>query len=76
VLTSPSLPSLSGSFPKAKSADYVATRDTRVFLVAVSPDESGSEALDWLMENLIEEGDEIIALRVIAWEEAGESFRI
>jgi len=64
---------MSPSLPTAKSADYVATRDTRVFLVAVSPDESGSEALDWLMENLIEEGDEIVALRVIAWEEAGES---
>ena len=66
---------LFGSFtrPPAKSADYVHTRDTRLFLVAVSPDESGTEALDWLMESLIEDGDELVALRVIDWEGTGQS---
>jgi hypothetical protein len=51
-------------------------------MVAVSPDESGSEALEWLMESLIEDGDEIVAVRVIeldegekASKEAQEGFR-
>ena len=51
-------------------------------MVAVSPDESGSEALEWLMESLIEDGDEIVAVRVIeldegekASKEAQEEFR-
>lgn len=49
---------------QAKSAGYRRTRNTRVFQVAVSDDESGQEALDWLMESLIEDGDEVIAVRV------------
>lgn len=54
---------------QAKSDAYRRTRNTRVFMVAVSPDESGSEALEWLMESLIEDGDEIVAVRVIELDE-------
>jgi hypothetical protein len=43
-----------------------------VFLVAVSPDESGEDALDWLMSELVEDGDEVIAMRV---KDMGESER-
>ncbi|KAG7580000.1 hypothetical protein FFLO_00208 [Filobasidium floriforme] len=67
---------------QTKSDAYRRTRNTRVFMVAVSPDESGSEALEWLMESLIEDGDEVVAVRVIeldegekASKEAQEEFR-
>ncbi len=61
--------------PQAKSEGYKRSRHTRVFCVAVSGDESGQEALDWLMDSLVEDGDEIIALRVIELDEGGESRR-
>jgi len=54
---------------QAKSDAYRRTRNTRVFMVAVSPDESGNEALEWLMESLIEDGDEIVAVRVVELDE-------
>ncbi|WVN89931.1 uncharacterized protein L203_105161 [Cryptococcus depauperatus CBS 7841] len=50
---------------QAKSGGYKRSRNTRVFAVAVSPDESGESALDWLMSELVEDGDEVVALRVI-----------
>ncbi|BEJ11695.1 hypothetical protein CspHIS471_0201550 [Cutaneotrichosporon sp. HIS471] len=49
---------------QAKSEGYKRSRNTRVFLVAVSPDESGEYALDWLMSEMVEDGDEVIAMRV------------
>lgn len=64
-------PSLPPSLPSAQSEDYVRSRETRVFLIAVSPDESGAEALDWAMENLVEDGDEVVALRVVELDEDG-----
>lgn len=39
----------------------------------MSPDESGEDALDWLMSELVEDGDEVIAMRVKDMSEAGES---
>ncbi|CED83048.1 UspA [Phaffia rhodozyma] len=54
---------------QTQSEGYHRSRESRTFLVAVSRDESGSEALDWLMENLLEDGDEMVALRVIEWDE-------
>lgn len=36
---------------------------TRVFLCAASPDESGTEALDWCLESLVQDGDELVVLR-------------
>jgi hypothetical protein len=58
---------------QAKSEGYRRSRHTRVFSVAVSGDESGEEALDWLMDSLVEDGDEVIAMRVIELDEGGES---
>ncbi|GMK56254.1 hypothetical protein CspeluHIS016_0300940 [Cutaneotrichosporon spelunceum] len=49
---------------QAKSQGYKRSRSTRVFLVAVSPDESGENALEWLMSEMVEDGDEVVAMRV------------
>jgi len=38
----------------------------------VSPDESGEDALDWLMSELVEDGDEIVAMRVKEMSEEGK----
>ncbi|WOO82209.1 Universal stress protein A family protein [Vanrija pseudolonga] len=57
---------------QTKSEGYKRSRNTRVFLVAVSPDESGEDALDWLMSELVEDGDEVVAMRVV---EMGEEER-
>ncbi|KAF8524225.1 hypothetical protein JB92DRAFT_2703956 [Gautieria morchelliformis] len=48
---------------QVKSEGYKRTRSTRSYLCAASGDESGSHALDWVMESLIEEGDELIVFR-------------
>ncbi|KAH8101696.1 hypothetical protein BXZ70DRAFT_931562 [Cristinia sonorae] len=44
---------------------YSRSRNTRVFLCASSPDESGIEALDWTLESLVQDGDELIVFRGI-----------
>jgi nucleotide-binding universal stress UspA family protein len=49
---------------QAKSEGYKRSRNTRVLLIAVSPDESGEDALDWAMSELVEDGDEVVAMRV------------
>jgi nucleotide-binding universal stress UspA family protein len=46
-----------------KSEGYKRTRSTRVFLCAASADESGREALDWSLEYLAQDGDELIVCR-------------
>ncbi|KAJ6497330.1 hypothetical protein C8R45DRAFT_982609 [Mycena sanguinolenta] len=46
-----------------KSAGYARTRSTRVFLCAAGPDESGREALEWSLEALAQDGDELIVVR-------------
>jgi nucleotide-binding universal stress UspA family protein len=51
------------------SDGYARTRSTRVFLCASSPDESGSEALEWALECLVQDGDELIVFRGIDQEE-------
>jgi hypothetical protein len=48
---------------QTKSAGYKRTRNTRVYLCAASPDESGQEALDWCLESLVQDGDEVIVFR-------------
>lgn len=48
---------------QVKSDGYKRNRSTRVFLCASSPDESGTQALDWVMESLVQDGDELIVLR-------------
>ncbi|KAL0247112.1 hypothetical protein I308_104147 [Cryptococcus tetragattii IND107] len=54
---------------QSKSGGYKRSRNTRVFAVAVSPDESGDTALEWLMSELVEDGDEVVAIRVIEIDE-------
>lgn len=58
-----------------QSAGYSRTRATRVFLCAASPDESGSQALDWALDALVRDGDELIVLRGVDQEELGEFCR-
>lgn len=48
---------------QVKSEGYRRTRNTRVFLCASSPDESGREALEWSLEYLVQDGDELIVFR-------------
>ena len=48
---------------RAESEGYMRTRNTRNFLCAASPDESGTEALDWVMESFVQDGDELIVFR-------------
>jgi len=48
---------------QVKSEGYKRTRSTRSYLCAASGDESGGNALDWVMESLIQEGDELIVFR-------------
>ncbi|KAI0039269.1 hypothetical protein FA95DRAFT_1612708 [Auriscalpium vulgare] len=48
---------------QVKSDGYERTRSTRVFLCASSPDESGRQALDWAIESLVQDGDELIVFR-------------
>jgi len=48
---------------RVKSEGYRRTRSTRVFLCAASPDESGREALDWSLDALVQDGDELIVFR-------------
>ncbi|KAF9001162.1 hypothetical protein BDQ17DRAFT_1244739 [Cyathus striatus] len=48
---------------QVKSDGYKRTRSTRVFLCAASPDESGMGALDWCLEALVQDGDELIVFR-------------
>ncbi|KAI0088280.1 hypothetical protein BDY19DRAFT_950077 [Irpex rosettiformis] len=42
---------------------YERNKNTRVYLCAASPDESGSQALDWALDSLVQEGDELIVFR-------------
>lgn len=56
---------------QVKSAGYERTRNTRVFLCAASPDESGREALDWCLEALVQDGDELIVFRGVDEEVLG-----
>jgi len=48
---------------QVKSGGYKRSRNTRVFLCASSPNESGREALDWSLESLAQDGDELIIFR-------------
>ncbi|EGG06622.1 uncharacterized protein MELLADRAFT_71892 [Melampsora larici-populina 98AG31] len=50
---------------QAKSSKYCPGRDSRCFLVATDGEEYSIQALDWLMGSLVENGDEVVVLRVI-----------
>ena len=58
---------------QVKSEGYRRTRNTRVFLCASSPDESGREALEWSLESLVQEGDELIVFRGVDEDVLGDS---
>jgi len=47
----------------AESVGYTRTLQTRVFLCAASPDESGRQALDWALDSLVQDGDELVVFR-------------
>lgn len=47
----------------AESVGYTRSLQTRVFLCAASPDESGSQALDWALDSLVQDGDELVVFR-------------
>ena len=59
---------------QVKSEGYRRTRNTRVFLCASSPDESGRVALEWSLESLVQEGDELIVFRGVDEDVLGEVF--
>lgn len=46
-----------------KSEGYVRSQSTRVFLCASSNDESGRQALDWALDALVQDTDELIVFR-------------
>lgn len=54
-----------------QSDGYTRNRSTRVFLCASSPDESGREALEWVLECLVQDGDELVVFRGFDQEELG-----
>jgi len=54
---------------QVKSDGYRRNKYTRVFLCAASSDESGMEALDWVMEGLVQDGDELIVFRGVDTED-------
>lgn len=54
---------------RVQSEGYVRTVATRVFLCAASPDESGREALDWALECLVQDADELVVFRGIDQDE-------
>ncbi|KAL4072180.1 hypothetical protein J3A83DRAFT_4372179 [Scleroderma citrinum] len=58
---------------RVQSDGYARTTATRVFLCAASPDESGREALDWVLECLVQDADELVVFRGIDQDELGKS---
>ncbi|KAG8932470.1 hypothetical protein FRC03_006060 [Tulasnella sp. 419] len=54
---------------QVKSEGYRKTRNTRVYLCAASEDESGRQALEWTLDSLIEDGDELVVVRGFDTEE-------
>ena len=61
---------------QVKSDGYERTPSTRVFLCASSPDDSGRHALDWTIESLVQDGDELVVFRGIDQDDLGrQGFR-
>lgn len=58
---------------QVKSDGYERAPSSRVFLCASSPDDSGRHALDWAIEGLVQDGDELIVFRGIDQDELGLS---
>lgn len=50
---------------QVKSQGYLRTKNTRTFMCAVDDNTYSERALEWLMESLVSDGDEIVAVRVL-----------
>ncbi|ORY84996.1 hypothetical protein BCR37DRAFT_333854, partial [Protomyces lactucae-debilis] len=50
---------------KMKHKDYKYTRRSRTFLIGFDNNEYSTSALEWLIDTFADDGDEIIALRVV-----------
>ena len=62
---------------QVKSDGYERSPSSRVFLCASSPDDSGRHALDWTIESLVQDGDELVVFRGIDQDDLGrETLRI
>ncbi|KAF8323857.1 hypothetical protein DL93DRAFT_2031137, partial [Clavulina sp. PMI_390] len=57
---------------KTTTDGYKRTRFTRNYLCACSRDPSGSEALNWAMDSLVQDGDELIIVRGFDPDELGK----
>jgi nucleotide-binding universal stress UspA family protein len=53
---------------QVKSRGYTRTKNTRTFMCAVDDNTYSERALEWLMESLVSDGDEIVAVRVLEGE--------
>lgn len=50
---------------KTKHEAYKYSRRSRSFIIGYNDDEYSKSAMEWLVETMVDDGDEIIALRVI-----------
>ncbi|KAG0239627.1 hypothetical protein B0O80DRAFT_425333 [Mortierella sp. GBAus27b] len=50
---------------QAKTDGWKRTKKSRTFLVGTDLNDYSAHALQWVMENMVEDGDEIVALRVV-----------
>lgn len=50
---------------RTKHEAYKYTRRSRSFIIGYNDDEYSKSAMDWLVDTMVDDGDEIIALRVI-----------
>ncbi|KAN0061712.1 hypothetical protein ACQY0O_005704 [Thecaphora frezii] len=53
---------------QVKSVGYERNKNTRTFMCAVDDNVYSERALIWLMENLVEDGDEVVACRILEGE--------
>ncbi|KAG0206143.1 hypothetical protein BGX28_002363 [Mortierella sp. GBA30] len=53
---------------QARTDNWHRTKSSRTFLVGTDLNDYSSHALQWVMENMVEDGDEIVALRVVPME--------
>ena len=47
------------------SNGWVRSKHTRLFMCAVDATTCSERALEWLMENLVDDGDEVVAVRIL-----------
>lgn len=49
----------------AKHKDYIYTKRSRTFLCGIDSNDYSEYALEWLIDELVDDGDEIVCLRVV-----------